>query len=218
MMENLKRIVAVPWVFLIICDSSALMAQEKDLDVLTNWLQGTFSNENQFKEGRIEKASDLLFPVFRKVGIPVFGDHVIYFQWPIGSPDGDLQRQRIWTFHTDETGRNISMTFFTLRDPEKWRDAHLEPQKVRNMTLDDTIGYPDTCILPVTRDGDGFVLRIPAACEIVSQGSQITMTLQSETTIDKGRITYREAGFQPDGSVVFQTPSVGRYEFDRLSD
>lgn len=189
-----------------------------DLETLMDWLEGDYSNQLQVDTGVMDAESNLLFPVFRKVDIPAFGDHVIYLQWPIGNSGGRLQRQRIWAFAVDDMTGALSMDFFTLKQPDEWLDAHLDPEKVKNMTMKDVIGYPKSCLLPVTFNGDRFVARIPTACVIVSQSTRTSMTLQSETIISADQLSYQEAGVRDNGAVVFQVPPSGRYVFDRLAD
>lgn len=196
----------------------AQSASNDGIEQIVEWLDGYFSNQNQVSSGALDAKSNLLFPVFRKLNIPAFGEHVIYLQWPIGSPAGRLQRQRIWTFATNEVTDEVKMDFFTLREPEKWLDAHIDPVKVRGMTQDDVVGYPETCLLPVRREGDQYKAGIPPTCEIISQSTQTSMTLQSEITISADQVTYREAGVRADGSIVFQVPPQGAYIFDRLDD
>jgi hypothetical protein len=196
------------------------LAEVKDLslDQITAWLEGQYSNEQQVADGVLDAESNLLFPVFKRVDISAFGSHVIYLQWPIGSPEGRLQRQRIWTFAHEESGDGVRMNFFTLKKPEEWRDAHLAPAKVKTMTLEDTIGYPEGCLLPVTLTDGQISASIPATCEIVSQGTRTAMTLQSQITITEDQITYQEGGVRPDGTLVFQVPPAGRYVFKQLAD
>lgn len=198
--------------------SSAHAAANEDLATLMTWLEGAYSNQTQVDAGVLDADSNLLFPIFKQVDIPAFGKQVIYLQWHIGSPDGRLQRQRIWSFSEDEQTGAISMDFFTLKDPSKWLNAHLEPAKVKDMTQSDVIGYPETCVLPVVREGGRYVARIPTTCAIVSQSTKTSMTLQSETIIGPEQITYQEAGVREDGALVFQVPPQGRYVFNPLTD
>ncbi len=189
---------------------------DQDLETLLSWLQGTYSNQAQIDSGALEADTDLLFPVFQKIDIPAFGRHVVYLQWPIGAPDGRLQRQRIWVFERGPNG--LVMDFFTLKEPGRWLNAHLKPESVRGMTKADTIGYPRTCLLPVRRMGDVFTASIPSTCEIVSQGTKISMTLQSHIKISENEMTYREGGRRGDGTLVFKVPASTQYQFVKVKD
>jgi len=124
----------------------------------------------------------------------------------------------LWTFHEDAETGAMQMNFFTLREPERWLDAHIDPAKIREMTAEDTIGYPETCLLPVAFADKTITASIPATCQIISQATRTTMTLQATITITPNQITYQEAATRPDGSVVFQVPPRGQYVFDRIAD
>jgi len=197
--------------------SSATTADEPPtLGRIIDWLDGHYSNEAQIATGELDAEDNLLFPVFKKVDVPAFGNHIVYLQWPIGGPDGRLQRQRLWTFHGDAETGAMQMNFFTLREPERWLDAHIDPAKIREMTAEDTIGYPETCLLPVAFADATITASIPPTCQIISQATRTTMTLQATITITPNQITYQEAATRPDGSVVFQVPPSGQYVFDRI--
>jgi len=185
---------------------------------IIDWLDGHYSNEAQIATGELDAENNLLFPVFKKVDVPAFGNHIVYLQWPIGGPDGRLQRQRLWTFHEDAETGATRMSFFTLREPERWLDAHIDPAKIREMTAEDTIGYPETCLLPVAFADATITASIPPTCQIISQATRTTMTLQATITITPNQITYQEAATRPDGSIVFQVPPTGQYIFDRIGD
>lgn len=210
------RFSAILIVALYSCVGQAEETVDQDLETLLSWLQGSYSNQAQIDSGALEAETDLLFPVFQKVDIPAFGRHVVYLQWPIGAPDGRLQRQRIWVFERGPDG--LAMDFFTLKEPERWLNAHLNPESVRDMTKEDTIGYPRTCLLPVQRIGDVFTASIPSTCEIVSQGTKISMTLESNIKISENEMTYREGGQRGDGTVVFKVPASTQYEFAKIKD
>lgn len=194
---------------------------------LLKWVQGNFTNLAQTKSGAnaqadgpvtAENAPDLLYAVFQRVDIPAFDGTVIYLQWPMSAPDGKLQRQRIWVFKADPARNAVMMKFYTLKEPEKWVDAHLTPAKVRAMTAADVIPYPPACDLPFRRFGDVFIGEIPRGrCKIVSQQTKTAMTINAQTIIGQDKVWYNESGVRDDGSVVFKVPRAGAYEFDRLN-
>lgn len=196
-----------------------------DRALLLSWVQGTFSNERQVREGTnalVDRpmaegtAPDLLFPIFKQIDVPAFGPHVIYLQWPMEAPDGKLQRQRIWVFAENPSRNTITMKFYTLKNPENWLNAHQDPAKVKAMTEADVIPYPPACDLPFRRHGDVFVGEIPKGdCVIVSQQSKTSMTINARVIIGKDKVWYDESGVRDDGTVVFDVPKSGAYEFER---
>lgn len=196
-----------------------------DRATLLEWVQGSFNNQRQVQTGtnaladaslNPAKAPDLLFPVFKKIEVPAIGAHVVYLQWPMGAPDGKLQRQRIWVFADDPARNAVMMKFYTLKEPDKWLNAHAEPTKVRGMTLADVIPYPPACDLPFRRHADVFLGEIPRAeCKIVSQQTKTSMTINARIVVGKDQVWYNESGTREDGSIVFQVPNSGAYEFQR---
>lgn len=197
-----------------------------ELETLLDWLEGSFDNRQQVELGEnflhdappaAERAPDLLFPVFARVAAPALGAHVVYLQWPMGSADGRLQRQRIWAFELDPASNAVLMDFFTLREPERWRDAHLAPDSATlELTRDDVIPYPPACRLPFRRHADVFIGEIPrGACRIVSQQTRTDMTINARVIVARDQVWYDESGVRADGSIVFQVPASGSYQFRR---
>lgn len=207
-------------------DGMAQATLNTELATLLGWIAGEFDNRQQVVHGEnflLESkpepsdAPDLLFPVFAQVEAPALGANVIYLQWPIGSPEGRLQRQRIWTFAIDEKRNALVMDFFTLRDPDRWRDAHLKPNTaLRDITREDLIPYPAACRLPFRRHADVFIGEIPRGeCRIISQQTRTDMTINARVVIARDQIWYQEYGVRQDGSVVFKVPVAGSYQFKR---
>jgi hypothetical protein len=198
---------------------------ESDLETLLGWVVGEFDNRQQVERGENSllesipdpaKAPDLLYPLFARVEAPALGRHVVYLQWPLGSPRGALQRQRIWAFEIDPQRNAVWMDFYTLRDPARWRDAQLRPETaLREITREDLIPYPPVCRLPFRRHADVFIGEIPAECRIISQQTRTDMTIRARIVIGRDQIWYEEGGVRADGSVVFRVPASGSYQFRR---
>lgn len=198
---------------------------ESDLETLLGWLVGEFDNRQQVERGENSllesapdraKAPDLLYPLFARVEAPALGQYVVYLQWPIGSPLGELQRQRIWAFEIDPQRNAVLMDFYTLRDPARWRDAQLRAETaLREITREDLIPYPPVCRLPFRRHADVFIGEIPPECRITSQQTHTDMTIRARIVIARDQIWYAEGGLRNDGSVVFRVPASGSYQFRR---
>jgi hypothetical protein len=206
--------------------SQAQSILDKELELLLGWVVGEFDNqlqrsrgENVLLESRPDpsKAPDLLFPVFARVEAPALGRHVIYLQWPLGRPQGVLQRQRIWTFEVDQQRNAVLMNFFILRDAGRWRDAHLRPTTaLLGITREDVVPYPAACRLTFRRHIDVFVGEIPRGdCRIVSQQTRTDMTINAKIVIARDELWYDESGVRQDGSIVFKVPAEGSYQFRR---
>lgn len=198
---------------------------DAELATLLAWTVGEFDNRQQVARGENsllevppdpDRSPDLLFPVFVRVAAPALGRHVVYLQWPTGRPQGRLQRQRIWSFVVDPQRNAVLMDFYTLRDPARWRDAHLRPETaLREISRDDVIPYPPSCRLPFRRHADVFIGEIPPDCRITSQQTRTDMTIRARIVIGRDQLWYAESGVRADGSVVFQVPVAGSYQFRR---
>lgn len=206
--------------------ASAESLLEREFNTLLSWVVGEFDNQQQVSWGEnallesppsTAQAPDLLFPIFARVEAPALGRYVIYLQWPLGSPEGRLQRQRIWTFELDPERNAVLMDFFTLREPDRWKDAHREPQTaLRGITREDLVTYPESCRLPFRRHANVFIGEIPRGqCRIISQQSRTDMTINARIVIASDQIWYQESGVRQDGSVVFKVPVAGSYQFKR---
>lgn len=221
------RALAVVAVFVFgVGDAVAQTALDSELSTLLSWVVGEFDNRQQVARGEnaplestldTTRAPDLLFPVFARVEATELGRHVIYLQWPTGSPEGRLQRQRIWTFEIDEQRNAVMMSFFTLREPDRWRDAHLKPKTaLRDITREDVIPYPPACRLPFRRHDDVFIGEIPRGeCRIISQQTRTDMTINAKIVIARDQVWYEESGVRQDGSIAFKVPAAGSYQFRR---
>jgi len=224
----MRKVIVAAVFFFGASDGMAQTMLDAELATLLGWVVGEFDNrqqvvrgENFLLESKPEppQAPDLLFPVFAQVAAPALGANVIYLQWPIGSPEGRLQRQRIWTFEIDEQRNALVMDFFTLRDPDRWRDAHRKPKTaLLEITREDLIPYPLTCRLPFRRHADVFIGEIPRGeCRIISQQTRTDMTINAKIVIARDQLWYSESGVRQDGSTVFQVPATGSYQFLRRS-
>lgn len=205
--------------------SAAEVSLQRDLETLLGWVAGDFDNRRQVERGENflldappdrAKAPDLLYPLFARVEAPALGRSVIYLQWPTGSPQGPLQRQRIWSFEIDPERNAVLMDFYTLREPARWRDAQLKPASaLLEITRADVIPYPPVCRLPFRRHADVFIGEIPSDCRIVSQQTRTDMTIRARIVVGRDQIWYDEGGVRADGSVVFRVPASGSYQFIR---
>lgn len=108
------------------------------------------------------------------------------------------------------------MKFYGFRDGTAWVDAHLFPDRLAALTVDQLIAYPENCDLPWIQEEDGFKAAIPEGCRIVTQRTQRTMDLFASIRASADGFQYSEAGRLEDGTMVFQVPPQGAYSFRRM--
>ncbi len=158
-----------------------------------------------------------------RVEAPKIGSHVYYLEWRGGGPDGDISRQRIWSFRElarapgSEAGDSqVVMDFFTIDAPEALIGAADTPGAFADLSPDTLRGYGAACALPVAPlDGGGWTASIPETCVITSRSGQ-DMTLQATVRRTPLGLSYEEAGVRANGDIVFMVPGGMPYEFDPI--
>lgn len=198
---------------------------------VTGFLSGEFSNEAQWSRanpslhrepeaGGATEWLDHQHIVHTQVDAPQIGDHVLYLEWRSGGPEGAISRQRIWAVRTDADGLVTGFDFFTFRDPEPYAGRAAEPGAFMELSTDDLIGYPDTC-LAERRDAAhaGYYFAVdPETCLITAQ-SGTQMRIFASIRALGNSLTYREQGTMEDGRVVFRVPGTPMpYSFIRQEE
>lgn len=120
---------------------------QSDLEEMLRWFPGTYDNHRQVYRQAIENvAAELrqrhtnhVFSPLRMTGIP---GHTLYAQQYQHFDPKDLYRQRIYSLEVDEAEQAIRLTIYTPKDPSRLTDAHLDPSKVADMTVNDFILKP----------------------------------------------------------------------------
>lgn len=149
----------------------------------------------------------------RRVSLPALGSHVLYLQWHEASCDGALNRQRLWAFRQE--GGRILMDFYSFKNPDLYKDAHLHPERLKDLTLDDLVAYPEGCTLQWRYEkGVFYGLLDPKTCHIIARSGR-NMALEAVITVSRKGFSYRESGQLPDGNFAFKVPGWSAYAFKR---
>lgn len=183
-------------------------------------LPGDYSNARQYAAadealkitpqiGETRPWIDLQYAMFRRVSVPAVPGDVIALEWRNGSPDGAVSRQRFWAFR--QSDGHVLMDFYGFRSPVDMTDS----AALAALSLDDLIGYPAGCSLPVELGAPVVRFAIPSTCRITSQTGR-EMMLASETLFD-GTLRYKESGWLVDGTPVFEVPGGLAYVFERAA-
>lgn len=185
-------------------------ASALDADAVVGRLTGTFVAD---PAAGPEASSGRLHAVMAPVSVPALPGRAIYLQWRDGGPDGKVTRQRLWVFQDMPDG--VRMKFFGFRDGPAWVDAHLAPERLRQLEPEQLVAYPPICDLPWVDRPEGLMASIPPGCRIVTQRTQRTMDLAADIQVTSRGFDYAESGRLEDGTIVFQLPPAGRYAFSR---
>jgi hypothetical protein len=165
---------------------------------------------------------DLQHARFVKIDAPAIGDQVLYLEWRNGGPQGEISRQRIWSFRVDATGA-VRMDFYAFVDGKPWAAA-VETAKTAEATpvftslsKADLRGYGEACALLFAPQTAGFRGLISAKdCTITAaSGRKMGIDARVELLAD-GTLEYRESGQLEDGRYAFRVPTSQPYQFVKL--
>ena len=202
-------------------------ASDAELDAVVDGLVGTWDNRVQYDAAPAALKAppsvdgewlDLQHARFTRVAAPALGSHVVYLEWRRGGPDGEISRQRLWSFRRDASGRMV-MDFFAFRDGAPYAGRGISPQAFKSVTLEQLRGYPPGCGLDFARRADGgfFGAVAPERCVIVAASGR-QMGILAEIDIGaSGTLGYREYGRLEDGRYAFRVPPTQPYRFERLA-
>ncbi len=202
-------------------------ARDADLEAIIDGLVGAWDNRAQFEAApaalkvppTVEgEWMDLQHARFTRVSAPALGSHVVYLEWRRGGPDGEVSRQRLWSFRRDAAGRMV-MDFYAFRDGAPYAGQGDSPQAFIAVTPEQLRAYPSGCELDFTRrpDGGSSGVVTPDRCVIVAASGR-RMGILAEIDIGaSGTLGYREYGRLEDGRYAFRVPPTGPYRFVRLA-
>jgi hypothetical protein len=197
--------------------SAALSPRE-----LVDQLAGTWTNALQYRAApdalKVEPSVDgewldLQYAAFHRVDAPAVGDLVLYLEWRRGAPDGDISRQRLWSFRTDADGV-VRMDFHAFVDGEPYAGRGDEPGAFAAIERAALRSYAPECALRFVPVAGGWVGRIGAdECRITAASGR-TMGIDAEVSLGPdGVLEYREAGRLDDGRYAFRVPPTMPYRF-----
>ncbi|MFM7708471.1 MAG: hypothetical protein ACKO9D_10690, partial [Gammaproteobacteria bacterium] len=86
------------------------LSRDADLEAIVDGLVGTWDNRAQYEAApaalkvppTVEgEWMDLQHARFTRVAAPALGSHVVYLEWRRSGPEGEISRQRLWSFRRD---------------------------------------------------------------------------------------------------------------------
>jgi hypothetical protein len=201
-------------------------APDADLEAVIDGLVGDWGNRAQYEAApaalkvppTVEgEWLDLQHARFFQVAAPALGSHVVYLEWRRGGPDGEISRQRLWSFRRDAAGRMV-MDFFAFRDGAPYAGRGDVPRAFEAITPEQLRAYPPGCELDFAPRGEGFFGAVaPERCSIVAASGRRMGILAEIDLSAAGRLGYREYGRLEDGRYAFRVPPTGPYRFERLA-
>ena len=175
--------------------ASQIKQHEEDLGRLTMWLPGRYGSE---AGNGLGQRSLTILPVYA----PRIGDHVFYVHEMAAGDPARVTAQLLIAFEVVK-GRGIVQSVWSLTEPDRWRDAHLDPDLFKGLMPQDFSLVPG-CEVEWRREGERFLGRNdPGRCRVPSRSGagSVQLDYRVELGPDEYVVTDSTLG-NPGGSVL----------------
>jgi CpeT/CpcT family (DUF1001) len=186
-----------------------LKKAEADLAELEAWLPGRYDNMEQAQKGAAHTALALnIVPIF----MPTFGMHVFYLQESAADDPRRITSQRLLSFQAVKEG-HVLETIYTLSQPGRWRDGHLNPDLFKGMMYNDATPLAG-CELLWKKEGERFLAASPTeGCRatVPALGGGVRLQIRAELTAEE--LSLAEQAFNASGQLVQGNATEPFYRF-----
>ena len=161
-------------------------AREADLARLVAMLPGVYDNAAQVEADRAagrSAAAALRLHVVR-IYAPFIAEQVFYVHEAALDDERRVFSQRLWALDIgpDKTLRQRTLT---LREPQRWREGHLEPDLFKALMRQDVIADAPGCDIRWRREAARFIGRAdPAACRRASSQGGAPLRVEERRELD----------------------------------
>lgn len=187
---------------------------EADLEELMRWFPGVYDNHRQVYRQAVERVPDDMRQrhtnhIFRPLTIAGIPGQTLYAQQSQHYDPSDLYRQRIYSFTVDEAEQAIRLTIYTPRDPSRLTDAHLDPAKVADMTVDDFFLKPGCEVFWRRGEGQFDGVLKTNACSYFSELFGKRVYLNETLTLRPDALILHDRAVDAAGNLVFGSADKG---------
>lgn len=186
---------------------------QDDLLTLARWLAGDFSNREQaFRETAFFSQIRVCH---RPLPWSVFGGIGFYIEQAYDVFLDDPYRMRVYQLLLRE--QDLYIKNYNLKEPDRWRGACREAQRLQNMGQDDLIELAG-CSLILHREGASFKGQVEPgkACKVFRKGQD--SYLMSEVEIRDGAFFSLDRGYDPVTDEQLWGSFAGPFEFAKWTD
>jgi CpeT/CpcT family (DUF1001) len=195
-----------------------LKKAEGELAEIESWLPGRYDNIEQSQEDTRQGRSPhvalalTIVPIY----IPTFGEHVFYLQESAADDPRRITAQRLLSFEAAKEGHVIE-TLYSLAQPGRWRDGHLNPDLFKGMMYNDATPLTG-CELLWKKEGTKFVAAMPTGgcrAAIPALGGGVRLQLRAELAADE--LSLAELAFNASGQVMKGDAAEPFYRYRKRS-
>jgi hypothetical protein len=182
----------------------------------TTMLPGSYDNLAQSRlPGGVHAPTKLLIA---PVDAPVIGDHVYYVQEAAADDARRVFAQRLYRVVESSDPLHPMLVTYDLREPARWRDAHLRRELFRGLLPDD-LRLRAGCEMHVERSDEGFRLtNDPGACRVAARGTGETLRAEQRIELDGEGIAVLDIQRDANGTVIQGGEADPWYRFVRRAD
>jgi hypothetical protein len=176
--------------------------RENELLELAQWLPGTYDNMAQVRADEqqgVRPPHDGLALAIVRVDAPVLGRKVFYMQEMAADDPHRVMSQRIVTFEV--TDRGIVQTVWTLAEPARWRDGHLNPDLLKALVPGDVRAMQGCELIWKKTAGRYLGASDPHRCLQPSRSASSTQT-EFRAQLGPADFATAELGYDSAGGLV----------------
>lgn len=183
-------------------------AQASNIDDIMARFEGQYRGKVSGTEvGRPAEGVLVMHTFVRRIAAPAFGQNVVYLEQRYGGPEGDITRQRVFSFEEDNQG--IVTTAYDFPDGAKYARADAVPQRLNDLTPADMYSFPTGCRIRWSKDNGQYAGTVKRAdCRIESRSGRGDVFVDMVYQLSDDAYTLFEQGFNESGSFLFGTPAA----------
>jgi hypothetical protein len=203
-----KNYIAVVFFTFALVTGAAAQNLKNDLALLTRWFEGRFDNYAQTveqKESKTEFPHERIHSIFHRANLPNIGENVFYVQQYLDGDETKIYRQRLYVFAPNEKERAIELRIYTFDDEKKYRDAHLDASKLKDLIAANLKATPGCEVFwRLDKTGAKFEGSMkPDACKIFSQRLKKNIIITDDLFLTKDEIWINDQARDEQGNYVF---------------
>lgn len=194
---------------------------KKDLALMMQWFEGRFDNFAQTQEEKESKAEfphEHIHSIFARVNLPQLGENVFYVQQYMDGDEAKVYRQRLYIFTPDKKENAVKLTIYAFDDEKKYRNAHLDPSKLKDLTFAN-LKTPPGCEVywRLNKSGDKFEGTMkPNACKVFSQRLNKNIIITDDLFLTKDEIWINDQARDEQGNYVFGNKANIHHKLKRV--
>ena len=198
-----KRVLAVLAAALLSACASQSKLHEAELAQLLEWYPGHYSNADAALELNIVR-----------VYAPLIGDYVFYSQESAADDPRRVIAQRVVAFEYVK-GQGIIQSLWSLAEPMRWRDAHLNPELFKSLQPQDFAPMPGCELLWTQKEGRFTGANDVKACRSTSPATGGTVRLELRAELTPEELALAEQSYDVSGKLVQGNAAEPFYRFRR---